>query len=87
MTTAARTLIVGGMAVAAAIAAGWVMGRVTQPEPRSFAECLLVNARQARTDRALDAIAQSCEDLYRASAATFGDAAGRTSKGSKADAR
>lgn len=62
------------MSVAAAFVAGAVVGRLMYRQPHTFAECLLINSREAQTDRAIDAIAQSCEELYPESAATFGSA-------------
>lgn len=67
--TRARTLL--GLAIAAAFAGGVMAGYFARPRPQSFAECLLVNAREARAGDAIHAIAQACESLYLDSAKAF----------------
>lgn len=71
--TRARTLL--GLALAAAFAGGAAAGYLALPRPQSFAECLLVNAREAQTAEAIPAIAQACESLHPGTAKTFGDVA------------
>jgi hypothetical protein len=61
-----------GVTVVAAFFAGAAAGHFFASEPTTFAECLLVNVRDARAADAIPAIAQACESLHPDTAKTFG---------------
>jgi hypothetical protein len=66
-----RTHVYIGLAMAGALAVGAIVGSMMTPAPQNFAECLLVNAREARTADAIPAIAQACESLHPGTAKAF----------------
>jgi hypothetical protein len=67
-----RTRVYGGVGLAIVFAAGAAGWHLASLRPQSFAECLLVNAREARTADAIPAIAQACESMHPDTAKNFG---------------